>query len=164
MDEPHPERVSVTRRVAAPASRIFALISSPQGHVDVDGSGMLVAAPDAAPLRAVGDTFVMHMDRAPLGDLPLGEYTVQNTVTTFERDAELAWTVGGVGRTPIGHVYGYRLDPVDAETTDVTSYCDWSAVSAAWRERVTWPVVPVEMLEASLDRLARLATDPAVDV
>lgn len=163
MADTDPDRTSLSRRIAAPAGRIFAMIASPQGHVDIDGSGMLVAAPDADRLRAVGDTFVMHMDREPLGDLPLGEYTVCNTVTVFEQDIELAWTVGAVGRTPVGHVYGYRLEPVDEGTTDVTSYYDWSAVSDKWRERVSWPVVPKEMLEASLDNLERLATDQAAN-
>lgn len=157
------DRMLLTRRIAAPAERIFALISSPRGHVDIDGSGMLVAAEGADRLRAVGDTFEMHMDREPLGDLPLGRYTVCNTVTVFEPDRELAWTVGAVGRTPIGHVYGYRLEPVDEATTDVTSYYDWSAVSDKWRERVSWPVVPREMLEASLDNLERVVTSPSVE-
>ena len=160
MPETDADRMSATRRVDAPAERIFALITSPQGHVDIDGSGMLVAAPDAERIRAVGDTFEMHMDREPLGDLPLGEYTVCNTVTIFEQDTELAWTVGAVGRTPIGHVYGYRLEPVDETTTEVTSYYDWSAISEKWREVVSWPVIPKEMLEASLDNLARLVSNP----
>lgn len=163
MDETHADRMSVTRRIAAPADRIFALITSPQGHVDIDGSGMLVAAADPERVRAVGDTFEMHMDREPLGDLPLGEYTVCNTVTVFEEDAELAWTVGAVGRTPIGHVYGYRLEPVDETTTDVTSYYDWSDVPDRWRERMSWPIVPREMIEASMDNLERLVTGPRGD-
>ena len=160
MPETDADRMSVTRRIDAPAERIFALLTHPQGHVDIDGSGMLVAAPDAEPIRAVGDTFEMHMDREPLGDLPLGEYTVCNTVTVFEQDTELAWTVGAVGRTPIGHVYGYRLEPVDETTTEVTSYYDWSAISEKWREAVSWPVIPKEMIESSLDNLARLVSDP----
>lgn len=153
------DRMSLTRRIDAPAERIFAVVSSPQGHVEIDGSGMLVAADDADELRAVGDTFEMHMDREPLGDVPLGRYTVCNTVTIFEPGTEIAWTVGAVGRTPIGHVYGYRLEPVGETSTEVTSYYDWSAVSEAWRERVSWPVVPREMLEASLDNLERLVTE-----
>lgn len=158
------DRMILTRRLAASAERIFAVISSPQGHVAIDGSGMLVAAAGSDRLQAVGETFEMHMDREPLGDVPLGRYTVCNTVTVFEQDRELAWTVGAVGRTPIGHVYGYRLEPVDATTTEVTSYYDWSAVSDKWRERMSWPVVPRQMLEASLDNLERLVTDSSADV
>ena len=78
------DRVSATRRIAAPASKLFEIVSSPAGHVQIDGSGMLEAAPDAKPLTAVGDTFDMDMDRTPLGDIPnLTKYKVRNTVTQF---------------------------------------------------------------------------------
>ena len=51
------ERVTVSRTIAAPAAKIWELVSNPQGHVDIDGSGMLEVAEDARPLTAVGDTF-----------------------------------------------------------------------------------------------------------
>ncbi len=35
----------------------------------IDGSGMLDAEPDAQPITEVGQTFDMHMDRTPLGDI-----------------------------------------------------------------------------------------------
>lgn len=65
------ERVTIRRRIAAPPEAIFAVVADPAGHVAIDGSGMLVAAPDAAAVTAVGDTFIMNMDREPLGDIPL---------------------------------------------------------------------------------------------
>ena len=37
-------RIETTRAIAATATEIFAVISSPQGHVDIDSSGMLMAA------------------------------------------------------------------------------------------------------------------------
>ena len=58
-------RVMVTRRVAAPAHAIFLLVSDPARHVDMDGSGMLRAAPGSKPLTAVGQTFDIDMDRRP---------------------------------------------------------------------------------------------------
>lgn len=148
------ERIAVSRRIAAPASAIFALVTDPNGHVAIDGSGMLVAPADAAPLRAVGDSFVMHMDREPLGDIPLGKYDVLNTCTAIEQDRLVEWSVGAPGRTPIGHVYGWQLDPVSDTETQVTNYCDWSGLNPKLRGKVAFPVVPAEMLEASLDRLA----------
>ena len=86
------DRVTVTRRVAAPAHAIFALVCDPARHVDIDGSGMLRAAPDARPLTAVGQTFDIEMDRRPLGDVPntralqqlvmtVPDYLVRCTVT-----------------------------------------------------------------------------------
>lgn len=156
VDQP---RISVTRRVAAAAGVIFDLIIDPRGHVAIDGSGMLVAAPDAQPVGAVGDSFLMDMDRGPLGDLPLGKYQVENRITTFVPGRELEWSVTAPGRTPLGHVYGYLLEPVGEQETDVTSYCDWSGLSEKWLARTTWPVVPASALEQSLQNLDRLMTD-----
>lgn len=39
------DRVSAARCIAAPAHAIFLLVSDPARHVDIDGSGMLQAAP-----------------------------------------------------------------------------------------------------------------------
>lgn len=158
------DRISVTRRIAAPADRIFRIVSSPAGHVTIDGSGMLVAASDDRPLTAVGDTFDMHMDREPLGDIPeMGEYDVRNTVTRIEPDRCFEWTIGAVDRPPVGHVYGWELEPVSATETDVTNYCDWSGISDTARTARSWPIVPRAMLERSVDNLERIviADDPS---
>jgi len=153
-----PERISATRRIAAPARTIFKLITDPHGHVRIDGSGMLVAADGSHRLSEVGDAFEMDMDREPLGDIPLGRYRVHNVVTRIVPDEQLEWSVGSVERGPYGHVYGYRLSTVDDSTTDVTSYCDWSGVPEHRKARSTWPIVPVSMLEQSLANLDRLLT------
>jgi uncharacterized protein YndB with AHSA1/START domain len=158
---PAPERISANRRISAPASRIFELITDPDGHVKIDGSGMLMAAPEAKRLRNVGDTFEMNMDREPLGDIPMGKYKVENTVTRIVEDAQLEWTVGVAGRGAFGHVYGYLLQPVGDGETEVTSYCDWSAVPDKWKGRVTWPVVPLTALVSSLEKLDQIITTPA---
>ena len=148
-------RVSVTRRIEADAASVFRVITDPRQHVEIDGSGMLVATTDA-PVRAVGDTFDMDMDREPLGDLPMGKYKVRNTVTAFVPDTALEWNVGGIDQPPFGHVYGYELRAVDSTATDVTLYCDWTGVRAS-RIRDRFPIVPVHMLEKSLDNLQRIA-------
>jgi hypothetical protein len=153
------ERVSVTRRIAAPASELFAIVSNPSGHVDIDGSGMLESAPDARPLSAVGETFDMDMDREPLGDIPnMGKYKVRNTVTRIVPDRLFEWAVGGVDRPPLGHVYGWELEPVSDRETDVTNYCDWTNIPEEFRSRREWPIVPVTMLERSVENLERIAT------
>lgn len=154
------ERVSTSRTIAAPADRIFAVVAHPQGHVDIDGSGMLVAAPDAEPLRAIGDAFVMNMDREPLGDLPMGKYTVLNRVTRIEPDRLIEWSVGSQDHPkPLGHVYGYELVDRGDGTTEVTNYCDWSDLNPKLRDRITFPIVPVEMLARSLERLEQLVAE-----
>jgi hypothetical protein len=64
--------MEVRRVVAVSPERIWPLVATPAGHVQIDGSGMLVTPVDDRTLTAVGDTFDMEMDRDPLGDIPLG--------------------------------------------------------------------------------------------
>ena len=152
------DRVSVTRRVAAPAERVYAIVSDPAAHVEIDGSGMLQAPIDPRPITEVGQTFDMEMDRRPLGDIPdMAEYTVRNTVTRVEPGRLVEWTVGAVDRDPVGHRYGWEVVSAGDAECDVTNYCDWTDIIEALRTR-TWPIVPVEMLEQSLDNLEKLAT------
>jgi hypothetical protein len=158
------ERIAVTHRIAAPAGRIFRLITDPAVHVRIDGSGMLVAAGTGDVLREVGDAFEMEMDREPLGDLPLGRYRVRNTVTRIEPDALLEWSVAANGRSPWGHVWGYTLTPAGDSETVVTSYCDWSGVPERRRSASQWPAVPVESIRASLARLDAIATGPGAQM
>jgi len=147
-------RVSVTREIPASAEVIFAMITLPAGHVAMDGSGSLVSAPSNHQLHAVGDTFLMDMDRESLGDIPdMGKYQVENEVHAFEADRLLEWTVGMADRPKVGHVYGIRLTPIDTSLTLVENYVDWSGVPEKWRTRVSWPVVPASMMAASLARL-----------
>jgi hypothetical protein len=152
------ERVTVTRRIAAPANEIFLIITDPNMHVEIDGSGMLEAAPDATPLQQVGDEFAMKMDREPLGDIPLGKYEVMNRVTKIETDGLLEWNVGGVGMDPLGHVYGFSLEVISDGETEVVHYCDWSGIPDEMREVLTFPVVPQHMLEKTLANLDAAAT------
>ena len=56
---------------------------------------------------------------------------------------------------PIGHVYGYRLEPVDGGTV-VTSYYDWSDIDPVRRERDIFPVIPGGALRATLGILERV--------
>jgi len=152
-------RVTVQRRISAPADEIFAIVCDPNMHVEIDGSGMLQAAPDAKQLQQVGDSFEMDMDREPLGDFPMGKYKVLNTVTRIEHGKTLEWNIGGFGMDPFGHVYGYELTVIDDGETEVILYCDWSGIPEEMRTAVTWPVVPVHMLEKSLDNLDRIMSD-----
>lgn len=153
------DRVSVSKRVAAPAERVWALVSDPAGHARIDGSGMLQAPIDTKPITAAGQTFDMAMDRRPLGDIPnMAEYTVRNTVTRLEPGRLIEWTVGAVDRDPVGHRYGWEVVPAGVGECEVTNYCDWTDVMEALRSR-TWPIVPLEMLQQSLDNLEKLATE-----
>ena len=150
------ERLSATRSIAATPEAIWAVITDPAGHVAIDGSGMLMTAPDAKPVTAVGEEFTIHMDREALGDMPLGKYVVVNVVTKYEPHTHFEWAVGGEGMPPIGHVYGYQLEPGPDGTTTVTSYCDWSGVNEDWKQSGFFPVIPATTLRATLGILDRV--------
>jgi hypothetical protein len=150
------ERIEVERTVAADPATIFRLLCDPQGHVAIDSSGMLMDA-TGDPVTAVGDSFVVHMDREALNDYPMGQYDVTVTITTFVPDREVAWTVLGQIRPPLGHVYGYRLAPVEGGTL-VTSYYDWSSIDPTWREAGIFPVISEGALRGTLGILARTVT------
>src|SRR3569833_3705692 len=118
-----PELIEVQRTVAAPAADIFAVLCDPHGHVAIDASGMLQDA-DGDPVQAVGDSFVVHMDREALNDYPMGKYDVTVDIREFENDRLIAWTILGLIWLLIGQVYGYRLEPGEGGTL-VTSFYDW---------------------------------------
>ena len=147
------ERLEVQRTIEAEPAAIFRVLCDPHGHVTIDSSGMLMDA-TGEPATAVGDSFVVHMDREALNDYPMGRYDVVVTIATFVPDREIAWTTLGQIRPGIGHVYGYTLEPVDGGTL-VTSYYDWSTVSDDWKAAGIFPVISEGALRATLGILAR---------
>jgi hypothetical protein len=145
--------IEVQRTIAAPPADVFALLCDPQGHVAIDASGMLQDA-DGDPVTAVGDSFVVHMDREALNDFPMGKYDVTVTITEFEQDTLIAWTILGQIKPQIGHVYGYRLEPDDGGTL-VTSFYDWSDIDQKWRDAGIFPVISEGALRGTLGILDR---------
>ena len=147
------ERLEAQRMISASPAKIFSVLCDPSGHVTIDSSGMLMSATGSR-VSGVGQTFTVHMDREALGDYPLGLYDVEVVITTFEADIEIAWTVVGQLKPNIGHVYGYRIEAVDAGSL-VTSYYDWSDIDPVWREADIFPIMSEQALRASLGILAR---------
>jgi hypothetical protein len=148
------ERIEVQRTIKASPEEIFRVLRDPKGHVAIDSSGMLQDA-EGEPANAVGDSFVVHMDREALNDFPMGEYDVTVSITTFEPDREIAWTILGQLRPQIGHIYGYTLEPAGDGTTLVTSYYDWSSIDPVWKEANIFPILSEGALRATLGILAR---------
>ena len=147
------ERFEVSREVAAPPAKVFALLRDPAGHVAIDSTGMLQSA-TGEPVGGVGDQFVVHMDREALNDYPMGKYDVTVIITKFEPDALIEWTISGKIQPPIRHLYGYRVEPSETGSR-VTSYYDWSEIDEAYRDKGIFPVIPEAALRASLGILAR---------
>ena len=145
-----PERLEVQRAIAASPGEIFAILKDPQGHVAIDSSGMLMEA-SGEMVAKTGDTFVVHMDREALNDYPLGLYDVTSKSSRSSRTGK---SPGPSRPADIGHVYGYRLEPIE-EGTLVTSYYDWSSAGQEWKDAAIFPVIPESALRATLGILAR---------
>jgi hypothetical protein len=145
-----PDRIEVTRPIEASPSAIFDILRSPAGQVAIDASGMLQGY-SGVPAEKVGDTFVVHMDRESLNDIPMGRYDVTVHIIRFEPDEEIAWDLGP--DVPVHHFYGYRLASGEDGITDVTSYYDWSKVGDDLKGR--FPIVPESALRSTLGILDR---------
>jgi len=148
-----PERFEVRRQIAASPAAVFAVLSDPNGHVAIDSSGMLQSA-EGKKVTAVGDEFVVHMDRESLNDYPMGKYDVTVIITKYQQDAEIEWTVSGAIQPPIRHLYGYQLEPSEIGTL-VTTYYDWSEIREDFRDKGIFPVIQESALRATLGILAR---------
>ena len=159
----------VSRRIEAPAALIFKILANPQGHVDLDGSGMLRGAVLDRPISEVGDTFSMKMHR--LGD----DYLMVNYVVEFEPDRRIFWepAPGDPSRAegndpskvgiPAGYRWGYILTPDGDHATVVTEVFDSGPLpedllrdGGAWING-TNPVL--ESMAASLERLENICTE-----
>lgn len=149
-------RIEVSRNIAAEPSAIFEILRSPDGHVQIDASGMLMWA-EGEPATAPGDRFRMHMDRDALRDFDLGEYELDVVFTVVEQDRAIEWGVDSqFFDPPIGHVYGYELEPIEGGTK-VTQYYDWSNLAPEYLESLgpAFPIVPERALLGTLGILAR---------
>ena len=96
--------VRVSRRIPAPAAKIFAVLATPARHLDLDGSGMLRGAVTDHPMRGVGDFFDMRMYYVEHGD-----YQMRNHIVEFEPTRRSSGspshgsaTPTTVGPTPVG--------------------------------------------------------------
>ena len=86
-------------------------------------------------------------------DMRLGvPYRVRNTVVEFEEDRLIAWRHFG------GHIWRYRLDPVDGGT-DVTEEFDYRKALSPWFiELMGYPKRHEPETERTLGRLADAVT------
>jgi len=138
--------VSATRVVPAAPAEIFALLSDPARHGDIDGSGMVQSARGGATSLTLGTKFGMNMK---LGPIP---YRINNTVVEFEQDRLIAWAHLG------GHRWRYELAPVEGGT-EVTESFDWSTAKIPpLIERAGYPRKNLAAIERTLDRLVALFT------
>jgi uncharacterized protein YndB with AHSA1/START domain len=145
-------KVATTATVHAPAERIFQLLTDPTKHPLIDGSGTVQATRDTNPDRLeLGSTFGMDMKMG----MP---YRVTNKVVEYEPDRLIAWRHVG------GHRWRWELNPVDADTTEVTETFDWStAPGGLFYPMLGFPDRNLKGMEATLRRLETVLAEPAAD-
>jgi hypothetical protein len=108
-----PNQVSRTIEVHASAAELFALVSDPRRHHELDGSGT-VAAFIAGPDHLVpGSRFATKMR---VFGLP---YHLTSTVTAVEPDTLVEWT------HPAGHHWRWEFAAVSPTITRVTETFDY---------------------------------------
>ena len=163
--------VRVTRRIEAPAARIFAVLADPRHHPDFDGSSeftgdvkMLQGALSDNVISGVGDVFAMKMYMEEIGN-----YVMLNHVVQFEQDRRIGWepspgdaAASEDGKYPIGipagHRWSYELVPDGPNATFVTEIYDDASAPADLREATEEGRAWIDTLTATLARLDDICT------
>lgn len=152
------ENVCAIVTVAAPATRVFAVLADPTTHAAIDGTGWVQEAADRAPLTEAGQIFRMNMYHAGHPD---GDYRVVNKVEVIDPPRTIGWMTGTEkddGELELGGwIWRYDLVPLGPAETEVTLTYDWSAVPQFRREYIQFPPFGPEHLPNSLRHLAELA-------
>lgn len=144
MASPDVRSVSDSRVINASPKQVFALLSDPSRHQDIDGSGMVQNARGGSATLTLGAKFGMDMK---LGPLP---YRISNTVVEFEQDRLIAWAHFG------GHRWRYQIEPSDGGCL-VTETFDWSTAKVPkYIELMSYPAKNHQAIVATLDRLEAL--------
>jgi uncharacterized protein YndB with AHSA1/START domain len=136
------KQVSGSRVVQATPEQIFALLTDPTRHGEIDGSGMVQQARGEGSQLEMGSKFGMDMKMGPV------PYRVTNTVVEYDENRLIAWQHFGK------HRWRYELEPVDGGTR-VTETFDYS--TAAWPkgiELMGYPAKHCANIDATLERLA----------
>lgn len=143
--------VTVERVIDAPADEVFDVLSNPQRHQELDGSGFVRSVDHADRIQKVGEVFTMNMEGAHMG----GEYKTDNHVTGYAKDKLLAWQTAPAGTEPPGWEWVWELEAQGPDKTLVRHTYDWSKVTDKdLLKKVSFPLVTEDQLEDTLGRLA----------
>jgi uncharacterized protein YndB with AHSA1/START domain len=145
--EQAPRVVQASREIAAEAESIFELIADPARQPLWDGNDNLAEAPGGQRVRAVGEVFTMTTTKG---------HVRENHVVEFEDGRLIAWKPAEPGGAPIGHLWRWELEPIDASRTRVTHTYDWTDLTDESRLPRAMATT-ADKLQASLDRLGTLA-------
>jgi uncharacterized protein YndB with AHSA1/START domain len=104
---------TVERVIAAPAEEIFAVLSDPSRHKEIDGSGTVRGPTQSSQVLTLGSRFGMEMRMG----VP---YSMVNEVVEYEPDRRIAWQTRPA-LAPLtlfigGRIWRYELEPVAGGT------------------------------------------------
>jgi uncharacterized protein YndB with AHSA1/START domain len=147
----HDTSISVQRTIDAPSQALFEVLSNPQRHRELDGSGFVLSDEKSDRITATGQVFRMNM----AGDHMGGEYQTDNHVNAFDPNHMIGWRTAPADTQPPGWEWLWALKSRGTDSTDVTLTYDWSKVTdKALLQKISFPLVSQSQLEDSLGNLA----------
>lgn len=145
------KKITVSRTIDATPQEVWAVISNPARHHEIDGSGQIVSDEKSDRITANGQVFTMNMNAPHMG----GDYQTDNHVTGYDENRLLAWQTAPAGTEPKGWEWMYELTPEGPNATQVQLTYDWSKVTdKELLKKVSFPLIQEDALEATLSRLA----------
>ena len=145
------KRITVQRTIDAPTPDVFDVLSNPERHPELDGSGFVISDEKTDRITGTGQVFRMNMS----GDHMGGDYQTDNTVTGFDPNHLLAWQTAPADTDPPGWEWTWELTAQGSDATDVRLTYDWSKVTdPELLKKVSFPLVSQQQLEDSLANLA----------
>ncbi len=148
-------KITVERTINASSDHIFELLSNPERHVALDGSGFVKSDEKSNRIQQVGDVFTMNMEGPHMG----GEYQTENHVVGFDPNKLLAWKTAPAGAEPPGWQWVWELESEGSDATRVRHTYDWDAVTdQGLLDQIGFPLVSQEQLEGTLVRLDEAVT------
>ncbi|MBW8172016.1 SRPBCC family protein [Ornithinimicrobium sp. Arc0846-15] len=143
--------ITVTRTIDAPSKEVFDVISLPDHHVAIDGSGFVLSVDQGDRITGTGQVFTMNMT----GDHMGGDYKTDNHVTGYDEGKLLAWQTAPAGTQPPGWQWVWELTPLGPDSTEVRHTYDWSNVTDPdLLSKITFPLVSEDDMETALKNLA----------
>jgi len=148
------KRITVQRTIDASTQDVFEVLSNPERHSELDGSGFVVSDEKTDRITGTGQVFRMNMT----GDHMGGDYQTDNTVTGYDPNHLLAGQTAPADTEPPGWEWTWELAAQGSDATEVTLTYDWSKVTdPGILEKVSFPLVSQQQLEDSLGNLAAAA-------
>ena len=149
------DKITVERTIQASSADVFEVLSNPERHVELDGSGFVISDERTNRIQGTGDVFTMNMT----GDHMGGDYQTDNHVTGYDENSLLAWQSTPAGTEPFGWEWVWRLEQQGPDQTLVTHTYDWSKVTdKEILQKVSFPLVSQGQLEDTLAKLAEASS------